>query len=130
MNLSLFIFIPLLTAVIILLCKGLKQVRVAAFAGSLVQVGLSIALLLGYWKERKAGNSATMLFEADYVWFAPLNIHYHIGVDGISIAMILLTSLVVIAGVLVSWITEWMGKEFFFPADLVKPGGLRLFHFT
>ena len=127
MNLSLFIFIPLLTAVIILLCKGLKQVRVAAFAGSVVQVGLSIALLLGYWKERKAGNSATMLFEADYVWFAPLNIHYHIGVDGISIAMILLTSLVVIAGVLVSWITEWMGKEFFFLLILLSLGAYGFF---
>ena len=43
-----------------------------------------------------------------------MNIHYHIGVDGISVAMILLTAFVVIAGVLVSWTQETLNKEFFF----------------
>jgi NADH-quinone oxidoreductase subunit M len=54
-----------------------------------------------------------MLFEYTRVWFAPLHINYHTGVDGISIAMILLTSFVVFAGVLVSWKMEKMNKEFF-----------------
>ena len=60
------------------------------------------------------GNTAAMLFENNYSWYAPLNINYHIGVDGISVAMILLTSFVVLAGVLVSWNMEKMSKEFFF----------------
>ena len=101
MNLSLLIILPLLTTVLLLFSKGLKQVRSIAMAGVSIQFVLSLALLFIYLKERAAGNTAQFLFESDYVWFAPLHIHYHIGVDGISVAMILLTSFVVIAGVLV-----------------------------
>src|SRR5687768_8978499 len=110
MNLSLLILIPLLTAFAILFCKGLRQVRAVSLIGSVVQLALSVLLLIVYSKERGTGNGAIMLFESDFVWFAPLNIHYHVGVDGISIAMILLTAFVVVAGVLVSWVTEMMSK--------------------
>ena len=114
MNLSLLILVPLLTAIAVLFCNGLKQVRLVSFGGALVQLVLAIALLVLYWQERGTGNNATMLFESNYEWFGPLNINYHTGVDGISIAMILLTSFVVIAGVLVSWTVDVLSKEFFF----------------
>ena len=114
MNLSLLIILPLITTFAILFVKGLKQVRTVAFIGSAAQFLLSLDLLFVYWKERAAGNTTQFLFDFDYTWFAPLNIHYHIGVDGISVAMILLTSFVVIAGVLVSWAQETLNKEFFF----------------
>lgn len=114
MNLSLLIILPLITALAVLFCKGLKQVRTVSFIGTAVQFILSLDLLIAYWKERTAGNSSQFLFEINYTWFTPLNIHYHTGVDGISIAMILLTAFVVIAGVLVSWTQETLNKEFFF----------------
>jgi NADH-quinone oxidoreductase subunit M len=66
-----------------------------------------------YWKERAAGNHAVMLFEYRHTWFAPLHIDYHVGVDGISVAMILLTAFVMEAAILVSWRVERMSKEFF-----------------
>ena len=113
MNLSLLILIPLLTSVAILLVKGFKQVRATALIGSLVQLILVFVLLFKYLKER-ATNNAPMLFEYDRVWFDALNIHYHIGVDGISIAMMALTAMVVLAGILVSWAQETLNKEFFF----------------
>jgi len=69
---------------------------------------------LVYWKELATGNTSQFLFDFNYTWFEPLNIHYHVGVDGISVAMILLTSFVVISGVLVSWAQETLNKEFFF----------------
>jgi NADH-quinone oxidoreductase subunit M len=114
MNLSLLLFIPLLTALIILFCWGLKQVRHVALLGALIQLFAGFFLLYAYWQERAAGNRAQMLFEFSQDWFTPLHINYHIGVDGISVAMILLTSFVVLAGVLVSWHMEKMSKEFFF----------------
>ncbi|HLO39240.1 MAG TPA: NADH-quinone oxidoreductase subunit M, partial [Lacibacter sp.] len=52
--------------------------------------------------------------EHNHTWYKALNIGYHVGVDGISVAMILLTAFVVLAGVLVSWKQETMHKEFFF----------------
>ena len=114
MNLSLLILVPLLTALALLPAKGLKQVRTVALMGSAAQLILSFVLFYFYRQERAGGNPAAFLFENNYKWFEPLNINYHTGVDGISVAMILLTAFVVIAGVLVSWKMEKMNKEFFF----------------
>jgi len=127
MNLSLLILIPLLTSIAILFCKGLKQARSVTLLGSLVQLGASLFLLYAYWHERTAGNTTQMLFEDGYVWYAPLNINYHVGVDGISVAMILLTSFVVLAGVLVSWKMETMSKEFFFLLIILSAGAYGFF---
>jgi NADH-quinone oxidoreductase subunit M len=114
MNLSLLIILPLLTAIGLLLVKGLKQVRTVALIGSAAQLILCFVLFYFYQQQRANGNTANFLFEDNYTWYAPLNINYHVGVDGISVAMILLTAFVVIAGVLVSWKMERLNKEFFF----------------
>ncbi len=127
MSLSLLIILPLLTSIAVLFCRADKQVKMVAFAGSLAQLGLVISLLFQYTKERASGNKTQMLFESSYTWFKPLNINYHIGVDGISIAMILLTSFVVIAGILVSWSNEKMNKEFFFLLLFLSVGAYGFF---
>jgi len=98
MNLSILIIVPLLTALCILPLKELKQVRAVSLTGSIVQLLLCLVLLYSYLNERTAGNVSNFLFESNYTWYGPLNINYHVGVDGISLAMILLTAFVVIAG--------------------------------
>jgi NADH-quinone oxidoreductase subunit M len=127
MNLSLLVIIPAVTAIAIPFCKGLKQVRTVTLLGSAIQVLLVAMLLFAYWAERSAGNTAQMLFESRFTWFAPLNIEYYIGVDGISVAMILLTALVVLSGVLVSWRMESLSKEFFFLLMLLSAGAYGFF---
>src|ERR1051326_5167890 len=127
MNLSFFILLPLLTALAILPLKGLRQIRIVSLLGSSLQLILAFALLYFYWSERSAGNTAAMLFENNYTWYAPLNINYHIGADGISVAMILLTSFVVLAGILVSWNMEKMSKEFFFLLLFLSVGAYGFF---
>ena len=127
MNLSLLIIVPLLTAVSLLFCKGLKQVRMATLLGSVLQLALSLFLLTEYWQLRSAGDLSPMLFEYSYTWFKPMGINYHVGVDGISIAMIILTALVVMAGVLVSWTTEKMNKEYFFLLVFLSAGAYGFF---
>lgn len=114
MDLNLLILVPLVSAIASLFCSGLKQVRMVAVTGAFIQLLLSFALFYSYTIERAAGNTSQMLFENSYTWFAPLNINYLIGVDGISVAMILLTAFVVLAGILVSWKMEYMPKEYFF----------------
>ena len=127
MNLNLLIILPFITALVLLWGKGLRAVRALAAAGAFLQVALGFVLLVCYWKERAAGNTALMLFGEDHVWYAPLNIHYHTGVDGISVAMILLTSFIVLAGILVSWNMEKMYKEFFFLMQLLSVGAYGFF---
>src|SRR6187401_2700414 len=65
-------------------------------------------------------SNTTILFRA---W----NINLHLGVDGISIAMILLTAFVVLAGVLVSWNIQKMTKEFYFLLIILSLGAYGFF---
>src|SRR5215813_1229099 len=110
MNLSLLIILPFITLLGILFAKGLKQVRIVALIGSALQFILCLTLFYLFQQERAKGNPSAFLFEDGYIWYQPLGFSYHIGVDGISIAMILMTAFVVIAGVLVSWKMEKMNK--------------------
>ena len=127
MNLLLLILLPLLTAVAVLLMRSAKQVKVVSLAGAAGQLVLSFILLFGYYKERAEGSTTQMLFEQQYNWFPSWNISFHLGVDGISVAMILLTAFVVIAGVLVSWNVTKMTKEFYFLLILLSLGAYGFF---
>jgi NADH-quinone oxidoreductase subunit M len=62
--------------------------------------------------------------------FPALNIEFHTGVDGISIAMILLTAFVVLAGVLVSWKVTDLSKEFFFLLLMLECRSIWLLRFA
>ena len=127
MNLLLLIAIPLLTALALLLTKKTASVKWIALAGSAVQLILTFVLFFAFRHEREAGNAAQMLFEQQHNWFPAWHIHFHIGVDGISVAMILLTAFVVIAGVLVSWNVQKMTKEFYFLLILLGLGAYGFF---
>src|SRR5450432_4420855 len=127
MNLILLILIPLLTAVFILLMRNAQQVKLVALAGSTAQFVLAFVLLFAFRNERAGGNNAQMLFELQYNWFPSLHISFHLGVDGISVVMVLLTAFVVIAGVLVSWNVTKITKEFYFLLILLSLGAYGFF---
>lgn len=127
MNLSLLILLPVLTSLGVLAVKELKQIRVIALLGAVLQLFLCGWLLMAFQQERAAGNAAAMLFESRHVWYATLGIQYYVGVDGISVAMIMLTALVVLAGILVSWNVEKMSKEFFFLLLFLSAGAYGFF---
>ncbi len=126
MNLLLLILIPLVTAVAVLLAAK-QQAKWISLVGSAVQFVAAFVLLGAFNSQRTAGNTKQFLFEQQYNWFPSLNISFHLGVDGISISMILLTAFVVIAGVLVSWNVEKMTKEFFFLLILLSMGAYGFF---
>ncbi|MFM7823199.1 MAG: NADH-quinone oxidoreductase subunit M, partial [Bacteroidota bacterium] len=127
MDLNLLIIVPLLTSLVLLFCNGLNQLRTAAFIGSVAQLGLAIWLFIAYTTERTAGNTAPMLFTSGAMWFEHWNIKFLTGVDGISVAMILLTAFVVVAGVLISWKEDRLSKEFFFLLMLLSVGAYGFF---
>src|SRR5258706_7493821 len=127
MNLLFLIAIPLLTAVAFLLSRNTQQVRWISLIGSAIRLAIAIALLFAFRNERESGNTAQILFEQQYNLFPTWHITFHLGVDGISIAMILLTAFVVIAGVLVSWNVQKMTKEFYFLLILLGLGAYGFF---
>jgi NADH-quinone oxidoreductase subunit M len=127
MNLTLLILVPFITAMLILLAKGLQQIRVIGLIGSIAQLGLAGWLLKSFLAARAAGNTAVHLFESNQTWFKALHINYHIGIDGIALAMILLTSVIVVAGILVSWTMDKLSKEYFFLLVLLSMGAYGFF---
>jgi NADH-quinone oxidoreductase subunit M len=88
-----FVIIPVLTITGIVLVKDVKQTKLVAAVGMGIQLILSAVLIFLYLAERNAGNTAEMLFVQNYEWFKSLHIAYAVGVDGISVAMIGLTSI-------------------------------------
>ena len=120
--LSLFVLIPLLMTCAMFLTKDIRRIRAIMVVGASLLLGLSVALVAMYLGERSAGNGAEMLFTADAVWYAPLNIHYSVGVDGISVAMLLLSSVIVFTGVFASWKMSPLPREFFAWFSLLSIG--------
>lgn len=126
-DLSVLVIFPLLATFAILFCQTTAQIKWTALAGSLVQLILSSLLMYAYYAERAAGNTAQMLFEARYSWYSALNIEYYVGVDGISVIMIMLTAFVVACGILISWKVATLTKEFFFLLSLLSVGAYGFF---
>lgn len=120
--LTLFVLIPVLTITAILFLNDTRQVRLVSAFGMGLQLITAGILVFLYLSARHAGNTDEMLFVKDYLWFKSLNIHYAIGVDGISVAMIGLTSLVVFAGIFASWEVDFLRKEFFISLILLATG--------
>ncbi len=108
--LSTIIFSPLVGALLILLIpeKRATAIRVVAAGSTFVSLSLAIYLLFAYDKAR-----AGLQFVQNIPWISYFGANYHLAADGMSIAMILLTSFVIFAGVFASWRQENRQKEFF-----------------
>ena len=111
--LSLFVLIPVLMLGGLLLASDIKQIRAVCATGASLLLLLAVALTVLFLGERNSGNTAEMLFTASSVWYAPFHIHYSVGVDGISVAMLLLSSIIVFTGIFTSWKMELLPREYF-----------------
>ena len=120
--LSLFVLIPLLMLLALVVCRNIKQVHTVSVVGSAAILVLSAYLVFAFLGERAAGNDAEMLYTDSVMWFAPLNIHYAVGVDGISVAMLLLSAIILFTGVFASWTIENQTKEYYMWLILLSLG--------
>ena len=100
--LSLTIFLPLLGALIILLIKedenSVGNIRMAALWTSIGVFLLSLLIWLQF-----DNTNPHYQFEEKFKWFNDFNFYYHIGVDGISLFMILLSTFLTPLCILASW---------------------------
>ena len=107
--LSILVIIPLLMLFILLISRNQNYVRTVAAVGFGLVLVTSVVITVMFLNERNISNEA-MLLSISKVWYAPLNIHYAVGVDGISIVMILLSAVVALTGVFSAWNME---RDFF-----------------
>ncbi|MEK9693051.1 MAG: NADH-quinone oxidoreductase subunit M [Rhodospirillaceae bacterium] len=100
--LSIIIFLPLVGAIFIALQRqddaGIRNARNAALWTTLFTFGLSLFL----WFNFETGTPKFQFVEK-YSWIESFNIFYHLGVDGISVLFVLLSTLLTPICVLASW---------------------------
>src|SRR5450631_1096891 len=108
--LSLITFIPLGGALLLLLFpRRDRDIRVFALVVSLLTFVASLHLPAHFKRAQ-----AAFQYEHDNVWIAHPNIHYHMGIDGISMWLIVLTTFLTPLCVLISWKSvNSQVKEFF-----------------
>ncbi len=108
--LSVIVFTPIVTGMLILLFPAERktEVRVTALAAAI------FALLLSLWVYFTYDSTAAgYQFQESHNWLPALGIGYHVGVDGMSTPLVLLTGVVMFTGVLISWGIDDRPREFF-----------------
>lgn len=98
--LSTLIFFPVVGSGIILLIKREQEelIKIASLIIAVIEFMLSLPLYLSFDR-----NSTAMQFREEYMWIPQWGIKYSLGIDGISVLFVLLSSLLTILCVLVSW---------------------------
>jgi NADH-quinone oxidoreductase subunit M len=102
--------------------ENLKLIRWFAVIVSLIPLALSIFLWIKFDATR-AGFS----FEEEYRWYEAINSSYHLGVDGISVPMVLLTTLLTPLALLISWSISENVRSYMVLFLLLEAGMLGVF---
>ncbi len=122
--LSLILFTPTAAALVLLLVprQQVRLIRWIAFLASLVPLGLSLWL----WLSHLPGQPGYQFIEQS-AWYELVNSSYHLGVDGISLPMVLLTTLLTPLALLISWSIEENVRSYMVLFLLLETGMLGVF---
>jgi len=98
--LSLILFLPTVVALVLLFLpkNEMKLIRWTALVGSLLPFALSLVLWFSF-----NSDGTGFQFEEQYTWYAAINSSLHLGVDGLSLTMVLLTTFLTPLAILASF---------------------------
>jgi len=98
--LSVLLWLPIAGALVVLLAGRVapRSVRWLALFFSTVVFAVSVPLWTGF-----DAGTASMQFVENVSWISTFNAHYHLGVDGISMPLILLTTFMTVLVVIAGW---------------------------
>jgi NADH-quinone oxidoreductase subunit M len=108
MTLSILIWFPAVIALI----AGFLPERVvgrASAVGSVITLGIAISFLARF----KLGH-AGLQFVTDKIWISALGIHYKLGLDGLNVALVVLTTVLFTAALVWSATQEWERPRLFY----------------
>lgn len=122
MEILLLICLPLLGSLITALLMGKsQQARTVAFAWSLLSLGLSAYVLINF-----DSSSAAQQFVFDYAWFLKFGVRFSVGVDGISMLLVMLTNGLVPLIILSAFKHNYANPGAFYGLILFMQSGLLL----
>lgn len=122
--LSFILFSPVVAAIIVAILPRDQEnlIRWTSFILSLIPLGLSIALWINF-----RPNEPGFQFQEQRIWYAPIHSSYHVGVDGISLTMVLLTTLLTPLALLASFTIKDRVKSYMALFFLLEFGMLGVF---
>lgn len=122
--LSLVTFIPLLGALAILVIpkEKTREIQLAALLASGAAFALSLLLLVAF-----NCSSSSMQFVEQATWIPSLGISYHLGLDGLSLPLVLLTTFMTLIALIASLGIKERIKEYFFWFLVLEVGMIGVF---
>ncbi|MBM4446551.1 MAG: NADH-quinone oxidoreductase subunit M [Chloroflexi bacterium] len=125
--LSTIVFLPVVGLVIIALLPKPQQktIKLIALIFALASFALSIAVFCLF--DRSAGAIGQIQFEEKLSWISAINAYYHLGVDGLSLPLVILMTFLGVLAVLVSWNIQLRPKEYFIWLLLLEASILGVF---
>jgi NADH-quinone oxidoreductase subunit M len=106
------IFFPLVAALLLLSIKG-EQVKKIALAAAVIEFAIAMVALSQFQ------HNANTQFELNVNWILSLGISFHVGIDGISMLMIILTTFLVPVIILSSFKKEYSNPSVFYSLILI-----------
>jgi NADH-quinone oxidoreductase subunit M len=103
----LLIFFPLVAALMLLLVKG-EQVKKIALGAAIVEFAISMFAVFQFQK------NADTQFELNYAWIKSMGINFHVGMDGISLLLVILTTFLVPIIILTSFNKQYKNPSAFY----------------
>src|SRR5579883_1578415 len=123
--LSIVLFTPLAGLAVLLLLPGRNKNLVRVWANLAALAGFAVSLPL-VWRFQR--GLAGFQFEERADWIPSLGAHYHIGIDGISLLLLMLTTLMGFVAVLCSWsAVQDRVKEYYAMFLLLQAGMIGVF---
>ncbi len=116
--LSIIALSPLLAAAVILMLpkdRG-ENARMIGLAAMILNLLLTLYVYVSYHQNLPVPGTRwadTLYFLEEYAWIPSIGINYILGVDGLSATLVLLTSIVGVGGVLISWSIDDRPREFY-----------------
>ena len=111
--LSTIIFLPILGAILIAFIPRLSEGKIKRIAVVFTLIPLVLAVVLFCLFDRSAGAIGVFQFEEQFTWIAAINANYHVGVDGLSLPLVVLTAFLGFVVVLISWKMHERIREYF-----------------
>ena len=125
--LSAILFLPVVGLIVIALLPKPQQrtIKLIALISTLASFALSIAVFCLF--DRSAGFIGQIQFQEQLSWIPAINAFYHLGIDGLSLPLVILMTFLGVLAVLVSWNVQLRPKEYFIWLLLLETSILGVF---
>jgi NADH-quinone oxidoreductase subunit M len=125
--LSWVIFLPVIGLIVIALWPkpSQKAVKWTALIAALAAFAVSLAIFFMF--DRSGSAIGHMQFEEKVLWIPAINANYHLGVDGLSLPLVILMTFLGVISVLISWKIQLKPKQYFIWILLLESSILGVF---